>query len=127
MKLLSQLFFLEEETEEPGSSRYLLRINPQHEIYRAHFPGNPITPGVCLILLVSELLERRLARTLALKQIVNVKFLQVLSPTEQTQVEVLFRSIEQTETHYHLKAVVQHDDHRFAQLSMIYADTDDAR
>lgn len=127
MKLLSHLFFLEEETEEQGLRRYRLRLNPQHEIFQAHFPGNPITPGVCLIQLVSELLEKQTGRKLALKQVVNVKFLHVLSPTEHTHVEVRFRSIENNGSHYKIKAVLQNDDLTFAQLSMLYGDATEAR
>ena len=33
-----------------------IRLNPDHEIYRAHFPGNPITPGVCIVQIISEVL-----------------------------------------------------------------------
>ena len=31
-----------------------LRLNPDHPIYHAHFPGNPITPGVCIVQIVGE-------------------------------------------------------------------------
>ena len=127
MKLLSHFCFLEEETEELGLRCYRLRLNPQHELYQAHFPGNPITPGVCLIELVSELLEKQTGRNLALKQVVNVKFLHVLSPAEHTHVEVRFRSIEQDGSRYKIKAVLQNDDLTFAQLSMIYVDANEAR
>ena len=35
----------------------MIRLNPEHEIFRAHFPGQPITPGVCQIQMVTEISE----------------------------------------------------------------------
>ena len=39
-----------------------LQLHPEHEIYQAHFPGNPITPGVCQVQIVAELAGRQLQR-----------------------------------------------------------------
>ena len=44
-----------------------IETNPSHIIYKAHFPGNPITPGVCIIKTARELLENKINRKLWLK------------------------------------------------------------
>ena len=41
--------------DEAGKS-FRLRLIPDCVIYRAHFPELPVTPGVCIIQIVSELL-----------------------------------------------------------------------
>lgn len=40
-----------------GNSRVEADIafNAEHELYQGHFPGNPITPGVCLVQSINDL------------------------------------------------------------------------
>ena len=54
---------------------YDIRLNPAHTIYQAHFPGEPVTPGVCILQIARELLEDLLQRPLAVKSVKNMKFL----------------------------------------------------
>lgn len=43
-------------TDIKNADKYTISIemNPKHDIYKGHFPGNPITPGVCLTQMVKE-------------------------------------------------------------------------
>lgn len=60
-------------------------------IYRAHFPERPITPGVCIIQIASELLSHILGRKLTLVEVKNAKFLHVISPDEMDAVTYSFQ------------------------------------
>jgi len=46
-------------------------INKEHEIFKGHFPNNPVMPGVCMIQIIKELTEKEikfsLSRTLLQK------------------------------------------------------------
>lgn len=125
MKLLNGFFCIEKTLCEEGEKGYQLRLDPQHTIFRAHFPGNPITPGVCIIQMVAELLEQMMERPLALKRVVNVKFQHVLSPVEHPTCRVMFRSVEMQEGLWRVKAVVKEDGIQFAQLSLVFKAADD--
>lgn len=57
-------------------------------IYRAHFPSQPITPGVCLVQMAVELLSCELGTPLELLRVKNVKFLSVVSPTASPRLTV---------------------------------------
>ena len=35
---------------------YRVSLNPDCEVYKGHFPGNPISPGVCGIQMIRECL-----------------------------------------------------------------------
>ena len=49
-------------------------------IYQAHFPGNPITPGVCLLQIATELLELHEGVRLQLHTADAIKFRKPVTP-----------------------------------------------
>ena len=44
MRLINKMFSIVSEGE-----TVRIQLHPEHVIYQAHFPGSPITPGVCII------------------------------------------------------------------------------
>ena len=76
----SDFFGLESMTHDEAGIEALLHINPAHPIFEGHFPGQPVVPGVCMLQLIKEVAETALSRSLFLKQVAQVKFLQVLVP-----------------------------------------------
>lgn len=97
-----------------------LRLNPDHPIYHAHFPGNPITPGVCIVQIVGELLGERLSRQFALSKIVNLKFVSTISPVETPMVEVHFDSVELNGSECKAKGVITAEDGVKTKFSILY-------
>lgn len=77
--------------EESGTVSATLRFNREHPIFRGHFPGLPIVPGVCMMQLVKELLEDAVDRRLSLLSAANLKFLSLINPVERPQVDVSIR------------------------------------
>ena len=75
---------------ERGDSQFsaFVRLNKDHEIYRGHFPGSPVVPGVCMIRMVHELLQELKSRKLRLSSADNIKFLAVINPFEVTDLSV---------------------------------------
>ena len=57
-----------------------IRLNPKHEIFKGHFPGKPIMPGVCMIQIIKELTEGSLGSDLFLSIASNVKFMAIINP-----------------------------------------------
>jgi 3-hydroxyacyl-[acyl-carrier-protein] dehydratase len=70
-----------------GSMIIGIKLNHDHYIYRAHFPGNPITPGVCLIQIALELFENSFDRKFRLIEAKNIKYLKVINPIENPEIE----------------------------------------
>lgn len=87
MQLLDSLFLLQQLTPTSDGFTAQLLPQPQHDIYQAHFPGHPITPGVCLQQLVGELCERHCGFALQLSEVKNIKFLATHTPVEGQAVE----------------------------------------
>lgn len=80
MKLKNNLYKIISTDKE--TRQFLISLLPDSEIYRAHFPEEPVTPGVCVIQMATELIEDELGESLRLKAIANAKFLAVISPLE---------------------------------------------
>ncbi len=70
------------------SIRAVIRLNPQDEIFAGHFPGQPVVPGVCMIQIVKELLQRQLGRPVQLSQATQIKFLQPVIPVAEQLIKV---------------------------------------
>lgn len=121
MNFLDHLFILDfiDETEN-GFTAYL-RCNPEHLIYQAHFPGNPITPGACLLQTAGELLQRKLGRPLFLKSSKNVKYLNVLIPAEDKDVRFVFSNLTETETECKAQVVIADEASIYTKMSLTFS------
>ena len=97
MKLQDNLFTVLSQQEEEGLATFQLRIHPEWPIYKAHFPGHPITPGVCIVQMAQELLGLALNRDVTLRKAKNVKYLAIISPEEVSELTVSFTKIEAQE------------------------------
>ena len=96
---------------------YTISLIPSCVIYAAHFPEMPITPGVCQIQIVKELLEDCLNKTLAIQGVKNAKFLSVLSP-ENNSVKVILSKIKLEDNQYRAQAVIADERNTYAKLSL---------
>jgi 3-hydroxyacyl-[acyl-carrier-protein] dehydratase len=88
--MLENSFYTVEKTESVEHSYHIsVALNPEHEIYRAHFPGNPITPGVCLLQMALELLNVSFERNLRLIEAKHIKYLKIINPLENPEIEFI--------------------------------------
>ena len=84
MKLLNDLFEIVESSGNEASFSVTVRIFSDHIVYKGHFPGYPVTPGVILIQMVHELVQHCLKRTIRLVEMSNCKFLKIVNPNQET-------------------------------------------
>lgn len=68
--------------EKVSDSKYniTILINEKHEVFKGHFPGNPIMPGVCMIQIIKELTESITKSSLMIQSLANVKFMALINP-----------------------------------------------
>lgn len=55
-------------------------LNDKHEVFKGHFPGNPVTPGVGMMQIIKELTEEITGEKLFLSTASNVKFMALINP-----------------------------------------------
>lgn len=57
-----------------------IHLNPEHEIFKGHFPEKPILPGVCTLQIIKEICEKSTHQTLILAKGDNLKFTSLIVP-----------------------------------------------
>lgn len=63
-----------------------LILNAGHKIYEGHFPGQPVTPGVCMMQMIKEIVETVLQRETRLVHANEMKFLLMIIPGENNAI-----------------------------------------
>jgi 3-hydroxymyristoyl/3-hydroxydecanoyl-(acyl carrier protein) dehydratase len=118
MKLIDDFFHIRQAYEHENGFGYAIALNKTHFIYRAHFPGNPITPGVCVIQLCRELMEYKSGRPLFVRKAINVKFLAVINPETCDALQVDFSKVAPTDDGYKIAVSIHREGVQFAKLSL---------
>ncbi|GHT24647.1 3-hydroxyacyl-ACP dehydratase [Bacteroidia bacterium] len=118
MKLQDDFFKVTDVQTGANTARYSVQLNAEHPVYAAHFPGNPITPGVCIIQMVKELVESFRQQTLFLKKLASVRFLNVINPLEHGTVKVEF-GVESSDNAEKVTATISENDITFAKMTLL--------
>jgi 3-hydroxyacyl-[acyl-carrier-protein] dehydratase len=96
-----------------------VKLNKDHEIFKGHFPGNPVLPGVCTMQIIKELTERALNKNLLLSVSSNIKFMALINP-EKTPVLELEIKISEGDEVIKIKNTTSFDDTIALKLSAQY-------
>jgi 3-hydroxyacyl-[acyl-carrier-protein] dehydratase len=88
MILLNDFYTIQQKTSTPGVVKATISINKKHRILEGHFPGLPVVPGVCMLQIVREIMQVNSNKTLKITEADNMKFLSVINPEQNADVEV---------------------------------------
>lgn len=78
--LKNELYKINSIAHNEGTIEASLQINKNNEIFKGHFPGHPVLPGVCMLQIVKEVLEGSLNKTIRLIRADQIKFLALIEP-----------------------------------------------
>lgn len=126
MKLENNLYTVLEQKIEGWTACFTVKLNASSFIYQAHFPGEPITPGVCIVQMGEELVGILLAANgikgnTEIEKIKNVKFLSVLTPQDTDHVIYEVKKAALTDDASQVKAqiIVTSGDELKAKISLV--------
>lgn len=119
MQLLHTFFQITEKTSLAEETRYRIHLNAEHPIYADHFPGNPITPGVCMIQMIKELASETLGGDLFLRKILRVRYHRVIDPVATPDVELSIQILPQEENEYKVTALFSANEQKCAQFNLL--------
>lgn len=78
--LQDNLYTIIEKNIHTDSATYKIGFNAECEIYKVHFPTQPMTPGACLLEMAKEIAEDFTSTKLMLKIASNIRFLKPIDP-----------------------------------------------
>ena len=101
--LLKDKFFevLHEEKINANEAVYLCALKADCDVYQGHFPGKPVSPGVCNIEMIRECAELLTGENLLIQTIKQCRLTAVASPTvcPKVDVKISVARVEGTETY----------------------------
>jgi len=89
--LVNDFFTIRKLEEEGFEIRAELVINANHKIFEGHFPGHPVVPGVCMMQMVKEIIEKVVAEKTNLVRAGEMKFLAIINPKENNMIRATLK------------------------------------
>lgn len=119
--ILTDFYTLESsEKTENGSFIANIKLNKDHDIFNGHFPGNPVTPGVCMMQIVKELTEEFTGKKLFLRSASNVKFMAIINPFETPELKMQLDIKEEEESNVKVKNTTSFGETIALKMSVHY-------
>ena len=103
--LLNDYFRIDGRTAENDQTVFRVTLLPGYGVYAGHFPGNPVSPGVCNIQMIKECAELLIGKPLFLGYIDQCKFSAVITPQATPHLQVRMQ-LTQTDLLYKVRATV---------------------
>ena len=104
--LMNDFYTYRDAHKEDGSFSCQVMFNSGHDIFKGHFPGQPVVPGVCMMEMVKEFLQQVMGKKLWLRTAGNVKFLQLITPDVQPLINISWK---ESEAGYNVSASFKND------------------
>ncbi len=119
MKLLDEFFRVMASQISDTAATYTVTLNPDHYIFKAHFPGNPITPGVCQMRMIEELMSSMKGEPLRVSHINNIKYMNIISPIDNATIDIQLSRIQATDSGYSVHCMLKGGDVSFTKMNLV--------
>lgn len=77
---MSDYYEILQEERSANEGKWLVRLCPDADVYRGHFPGRPIAPGACNIEMIRRLASRLLGGECRYREITQCRFTHLITP-----------------------------------------------
>lgn len=120
--MLLQDFYSVDKINTISDSKYVasITLNKNHAIFKGHFPGNPVTPGVCMMQIIKEITENILNVSLTMVSTSNVKFMALINPEVNAKLTLDLEISENEASEIKVKNTTSFDETVALKLSNTY-------
>lgn len=93
-----------------------IRLNPDHALYKGHFPQQAVVPGVMQIQIVKEILVAELKQELLIREVMVAKYFRPITPQENLvlHINIAYKLSETSD--YMIDASIVKADNTFAKI-----------
>lgn len=93
MRLENDYYVLTDDEREENGGTFHIALRRECRVYKGHFPGNPVCPGVFNIQVVKECAERLVGRPLHISTVRLCRFKAVSTPDTTPRLTVWVKTI----------------------------------
>ncbi len=97
-----------------------IKLNPNHEVYKGHFPNQPVVPGVIQLQIVKEIIENVLEGKLFMGNIVQVKYLIPITPLENHELSFTITNKKTDEYNFKSTVSIGFNDNIFTKAKIVF-------
>lgn len=103
--MIKDYYTINEIVQKEGVTLFHISLCPDCIVYEGHFPGEPVSPGVCNIQMIKECAEQVAGKSLLLNNLQQCRLTTLMTPVQHPQVEVSIH-LEEKGDAYKLKATL---------------------
>ena len=120
--MLLKDFYKVEKVEKVSEGKYnaIVYLNNEHDVFNGHFPGNPVTPGVCMMQIIKELSQEIVESSLLMISSSNVKFMALINPDVNPRLRLELEISGDINTEIKVKNTTYFDETVALKLSTTY-------
>jgi 3-hydroxyacyl-[acyl-carrier-protein] dehydratase len=98
--LLNDLYNIQSITESENQVQVEVLLQADHTIFKGHFPGQPVLPGVCMMEMITEIMEEHLKKSFRISSAPLIKFLLMIDPRKDPLIyfEIIYQTLPGTTT-----------------------------
>lgn len=117
--MMKEMFTIQSyDTKEENLFGHLLRFDEAHEVFAAHFPGNPIVPGAVLVDVMRAVATDILGVEAQVVTVKNAKFITVIVPQSNVELKVK-TSYTTSGEDYLFKSVIADEGKIYAKFDLL--------
>jgi len=90
--LIPDYFDITARSRQDDALLYHVRLNPDADVYRGHFPGHPVSPGVCSLALIRECTADATGKPWEIRRISRCRFLSLITPQTNPELRIEIRT-----------------------------------
>jgi 3-hydroxyacyl-[acyl-carrier-protein] dehydratase len=116
------LYTIHDQAIEESPFSFTVDLNPEHPVYKGHFPAQPVTPGVLLSKMIRELTEKALDKKLRLVAAHHIKFLRPVDPNHTPRLNIIIQPSEGADDSIKVNAVASFNEETYFKISASFTD-----
>ena len=117
--LIPDFYSIQKLDTEEGGLTASIHLNTGHEVYKGHFPGQAVVPGVIQLQIVKEILEENLNKKLFLQKVSSAKYLKIIIPDKSDQLQITIHYKITEENAYKVNALIGSNETVFTKLKAV--------
>jgi 3-hydroxyacyl-[acyl-carrier-protein] dehydratase len=85
--LLNNLYKIQSIAETDQTIQAAVMLEAAHPIFKGHFPGHPVLPGVCMLEMITEIVGNHVQKRARITSAPMIKFLNMIDPNKDPMIQ----------------------------------------